>query len=111
MIDKLRTLKDKYELLEEQLSDPEVTKDMKRFMKINKEYKDLKPLVEAHDRYKKMLDGIAEAKEIIDANEDPDFVEMAKEELKDYEDQLGPFEEELKFMLIPKTLKTKKMLR
>ncbi len=102
MIDKLRTLKDKYELLEEQLSDPEVTKDMKRFMKINKEYKDLKPLVEAHDRYKKMLDGIAEAKEIIDANEDPDFVEMAKEELKDYEDQLGPFEEELKFMLIPK---------
>ena len=39
MIDKLRSLKDKFELLEEQLSDPEVTSDMKRFLKINKEYK------------------------------------------------------------------------
>lgn len=102
MIEKLIALKDKYELLEEQLSDPEVTADMKRFMKINKEYKELKPLVEAHDKYRSMLDGIAEAKEIIQANEDPDFVEMAKSELKDYEDQMGPFEEELKYMLIPK---------
>ncbi|BDS14030.1 peptide chain release factor 1 [Aureispira anguillae] len=102
MIDKLRALKDKFQLLEEQLSDPEVTSDMKRFMKINKEYKDLKPLVEAHDKYKAMLDGIAECKEIIEEGDDPEFVEMAKEDLKDWEDKKGPFEEELKMMLIPK---------
>lgn len=102
MIDKLRALKDKFQLLEEQLSDPEVTSDMKRFMKINKEYKDLKPLVEAHDKYKAMLDGIAECKEIIGEGDDPEFVEMAKEDLKDWESKKGPFEEELKIMLIPK---------
>ncbi|WMX14656.1 MULTISPECIES: peptide chain release factor 1 [unclassified Aureispira] len=102
MIDKLRALKDKFQLLEEQLSDPEVTSDMNRFMKINKEYKDLKPLVEAHDSYKAMLDGIAECKEIIAEGGDPDFVEMAKEDLKEWEDKKGPFEEELKMMLIPK---------
>ncbi|MCH2021683.1 MAG: peptide chain release factor 1 [Saprospiraceae bacterium] len=102
MIDKLRSLKDKFELLEEQLSDPEVTSDMKRFLKINKEYKGLLPLVEAHDKYKAMLDGIVECKEIIEEGEDPEFVEMAKEDLKELEEQKGPFEEELKMMLIPK---------
>lgn len=102
MIDKLRQLKDKFELLEEQLSDPEVTSDMKRFLKINKEYKGLIPLVEAHDHYKAMLDGIAECKEIISEGDDPEFVEMAKEDLKEWEEKRGPFEEELKMMLIPK---------
>lgn len=102
MIQKLRALKDKFELLEEQLSDPEVTSDMKRFMKINKEYKGLEPLVAAHDKYKAMLDGIAECKEIISEGDDPEFVEMAKEDLKAFEEQKGPFEEELKIMLIPK---------
>jgi peptide chain release factor 1 len=102
MIDKLRALKDKFQLLEEQLSDPEVTKDMNRFMKINKEYKDLKPLVAAHDKYKAMLDGIAECKEIISEGDDPEFVDMAKDDLKVWEKQKGPFEDDLKMMLIPK---------
>ena len=102
MIEKLSALKDKYQLLEEQLSDPEVTGDMKRFMKISKEYKDLKPLVEAHDQYRLMLDRIAECKEVIADGEDPDFVEMAKDDLKELEAEMGPFEEKLKFMLIPK---------
>lgn len=102
MIEKLSALKDKYQLLEEQLSDPEVTSDMKRFMKISKEYKDLKPLVEAHDKYRVMLDRIAECKEVIADGEDPDFVEMAKEDLRELEIEREPFEEELKFMLIPK---------
>jgi len=84
------------------LSDSEVTTDMKRFLKINKEYKGLKPFVEAHDEYRGMLDGIAECKEIIAEGDDPEFVEMAKEDLKAIEDKIGPFEEELKIMLIPK---------
>lgn len=102
MIEKLSALKDKYQLLEEQLSDPEVTSDMKRFMKISKEYKDLKPIVEAHDQYRTMLDRIAECKEIVADGDDPDFVEMAKEDLRELEAEREPFEEKLKFMLIPK---------
>lgn len=102
MIDKLRALKDKYQLLEEQLSDPEITGDMKRFMKISKEYKDLKPFVEAHDEYQLMLDNMKECREIIEESNDADFVEMAKGDLKQLEADLGPFEDKLKFMLIPK---------
>ena len=102
MIDKLRALKDKYQLLEEQLSDPEITGDMKRYMKISKEYKDLQPFVKAHDEYKQMLDNIAECREIISEGDDPDFVEMAKDDLKELETKIGSFEEELKVMLIPK---------
>ncbi|MGH1338812.1 MAG: peptide chain release factor 1 [Aureispira sp.] len=102
MIDKLRALKDKYQLLEEQLSDPEITGDMKRYMKISKEYKDLQPFVKAHDEYKEMLDNMTECREIIDESDDTDFVDMAKDDLKQLEGKIGPFEEELKFMLIPK---------
>lgn len=102
MIDKLRAIKDKFEMIQEQLSDPEVTGDMKRFMKLNKEYKNLEPFIKAHDKYKAMLDGIRECKEIIAEGGDPEFVEMAKADLKEFESQKEPFEEELKFMLVPK---------
>jgi len=102
MIDKLRALRDKFELLQEQLSDPSVTSDMKRFLKINKEYKGLQPFVEAHDKYQGMLDSMEECKEIIAEGDDPEFTEMAKEDLRELEKQIGPFEEELKVMLIPK---------
>lgn len=102
MIEKLRALKDKFELLEEQLSDPELVSDMKRFMKTSKEYKDLKPFVAAYEKYKGMLDGIEECKEIIAEGEDPDFVAMAQDDLQKFESEIGPFEEELRMMLIPK---------
>ena len=102
MIEKLRALKDKFEYLEGQLSDPELVADMKKFMKVNKEYKDLKPLVEAHDKYAEMLGCIEECKEIIADGDDPEFVEMAKMDLDELLEEKGPFEEELKFMLIPK---------
>lgn len=102
MIDKLRGLKDKFELIQEQLSDPEVMGDMERFLKLNKEYKNLEPFVEAHDKLEMMLGNIAECKEIIADGGDPEFVDMAKEDLKKLEADLEPFQEELKFMLIPK---------
>lgn len=101
MIEKLRSIKEKFELLQEQLSDPEVTSDMKRFMKINKEYKGIEPIAQAHDKYQLMLDQMAECKEVISDAEDPEFVDMAKADLNELEKELGPFEEELKFMLIP----------
>ncbi len=102
MLDKLRILKDKFQYLEEQLSDPEITTDMKKFMRVNKDYKNLKPLVEAHDKYAEMLARIDECKEIIAEGEDPEFTEMAKMDLDELQAERKPFEEELKMMLIPK---------
>ena len=62
MLDKLRSLNDKYEMLQIQLSDPEVTADMKRYLKLNKEYKNLEPFVFAYKKYDEMLQRIDECK-------------------------------------------------
>ncbi len=102
MLDKLAAIKEQYQYLEEQLSNPTVVQDMKRFQKISKEYKKLEPFSKAHDEYKALLEAIAESKEIIATEDDEDFRGMAKEELAELEPQLATMEEEIKVMLIPK---------
>jgi len=102
MIDKLKVLKEKFEYLQEQLSDPEITSDIDRYMNINKEYKGLEPIVEAHDKYEEMLARIKECNDIIAESSDEEFVEMAKAELEELEAEREPFEEEVRYMLIPK---------
>jgi peptide chain release factor 1 len=99
MLDKLSAIFDRYTQLEEQLSDPSVVSDMGKFRKINKEYKDLQPLVDAFHKLKKLTDDIAQAREMLS---DSDMREMAKEELNDLEPQFEALEEEVKTLLIPK---------
>jgi peptide chain release factor 1 len=99
MLDKLSAIFDRYTQLEEQLSDPSVVSDMGKFRKINKEYKDLQPLVDAFHKLKKLTDDIAQAREMLS---DSDMREMAKEELNDLEPQFETLEEEVKTLLIPK---------
>ena len=65
IIDKLEAIKVKWETLGEQLNDPEIIGDMKRFVKINKDYKDLEPIVIAFKEYKNILSNIEEAREIL----------------------------------------------
>ena len=75
---------------------------MDKFMKINKEYKNLEPIAKAHDEYKQLMDGIAECREILDSSDDPDLREMAKEELGILLEKQEPMEEDIKQLLIPK---------
>jgi peptide chain release factor 1 len=102
LLTKLAAIKDKYLYIEEQLSDPSVTGNMDKFMKINKEYKNLEPIAKAHDEYKQLIDGIAECREILDSSDDPDLREMAKEELGILLEKQEPMEEDIKQLLIPK---------
>jgi len=102
LLTKLAAIKDKYLYIEEQLSDPSVTGNMDKFMKINKEYKNLEPIAKAHDEYKQLIDGIAECREILDSSDDPDLREMAKEELGILIEKQEPMEEDIKQLLIPK---------
>lgn len=102
LLEKLAAIKDKFQYLEEQLSDPSITGDMDKYMKINKEYKSLEPIAKAHDDYKKILDGIEECREILSASDDTDLREMAKEELGVLLDSKEPLEEDIKQLLIPK---------
>lgn len=81
LIAKIEGLKEKYAQLQEQLADPELMNDMKKFVKVNKEYKELTPVLETGGRYKKMVEDYDAAKDIIDNDKDEDLREMAKEEL------------------------------
>lgn len=99
LIDKLESIYNKFFLLEEQLSDPSVSGDPQRFRKVNKEYKDLQPIVEAFKEYKKVLSDIEEAREMLS---DAECRELAKEELAMLEPQVPELEDKIKFLLIPK---------
>jgi peptide chain release factor 1 len=101
MLDKLESIHHRYLSLEEQMSDPEIIKDMKRFMKINKEYKDLKPINKAYHKYKSITEGLVSAKEMM-KDKDPEMKEMAKSEFEDLSDQMEQLNEDIKVLLIPK---------
>ena len=102
IIDKLEDIKTKWETLGEQLNDPEIIGDMKRFVKINKDYKELEPIVVAFKEYKNLLANIEEAREILKNEKDDDMREMAQEELDASEQRRDIIEEEIRLMLIPK---------
>ncbi len=101
LLDKLGSIRDRFYYLEESLADPEVISDMKKFKKVNKEYKDLMPLIAAHKEYEELLGNIATAKEMMDEN-DPEMKAMAQEELSELEPRCEELEEEIKQLLIPK---------
>ncbi|MBR5214741.1 MAG: peptide chain release factor 1 [Bacteroidales bacterium] len=102
IIDKLEDIKTKWETLGEQLNDPEIIGDMKRFVKINKDYKELEPIVVAFKEYKNLLANIEEAREILKNEKDDDMREMAQEELETSEQRRDVIEEDIRLMLIPK---------
>jgi len=99
MLDKLGAIQDRYFYLEEQLSDPEVITDMKRFKKVSKEYKDLKEIVDVYKVYKETLGNIDTAKEML---ADPEMKELAEMELAELNPKKIELEEQIKILLIPK---------
>lgn len=102
MLEKLEQLKQKWEDLEQRLSDPSVLSDQKRFKQVSKEYKDLGVIVEAYKRYKNVVDNIRNNKELLRTEKDEEFREMAKEELEILEPQKLEMEEEIRMLLVPK---------
>ncbi len=102
MIEKLETLKARFEEVGQLMVQPDAMADMKHFSKLSKEYKDLEKIVIKYDEYKKVLDGIKSAKSLLETEKDEEFREMAKMELDDLNPKKKRFEEELKQLLIPK---------
>jgi peptide chain release factor 1 len=102
ILEKLETIKNRWEEIAEQMSDPAAMADMKRFVKLNKDYKELEPVVKAYKEYKNLLGNIQNAKEILANEKDPEFREMAKEELEELQPKLKEMEEEIRLLLIPK---------
>ena len=96
LLEKVLGLQEKYEALQAQLSDPEVIGDMKRFVQLNKEYKELTPIIEAGLEFKRILENYEMAKEILATEKDEDLREMAKEEIAEIEPTLPEWEERIK---------------
>jgi peptide chain release factor 1 len=101
MLDRLSQMEARFNVLNEQMSDPSLVNDQKKFQAVAKESRDLEPVIEKYRQYKKVAAGIAEAKAML-AETDADLKAMAEEELASLEPQLAPIEEELKVMLLPK---------
>lgn len=101
LISKLSGLREKFENISTQISDPAVMSDMKKYVSLNKEYRELEPIVEAGDKYRKLIEDLEAAKDILQNEKDEELREMAKDEVFTIEQQLPTLEEEIKLLLIP----------
>ena len=101
LLEKVLGRRDKFESLQAQLSDPDVISDMKKFVQLNKEYKELAPIIEAGNEYRKMVTDYEMAKDIIANEKDEDLREMAKEEIAEIEPKLPEMEQNIRLLLIP----------
>ncbi len=102
IIDKLEAIKNRYEDIAHQMTDPGIMEDMKRYVKLNKDYKELEPVVNAYNVYSNILRNINDAREILDTEKDAEFRAMAKEEIEELLPKRDEMEEEIRILLIPK---------
>lgn len=102
MLDRLMIIKQRFDEVSDLIIQPDVISDQKRYVQLNKEYKDLKALAEKREEYLKLAGNMTEANEIIADGSDAEMVEMAKMELDEAKQRLPQLEEEIKFLLIPK---------
>ncbi len=101
LLDKLDGLEARFQEVSLLITDPSVIADMKRFVKLNREYRDLEPVVAARKEYIRLQENIAEAKELMANESDPEMRQMAREELDTANERLPQLEEEIKQLLIP----------
>lgn len=101
ILEKFENIKYRFEEVGQQITDPNVMKDMKRYIKLNQEYKRLEDLVKSFSEYKNIVDNIASTKELLASETDEEMREMAKEELEDLVSQVEPKEKEIKLLLVP----------
>lgn len=102
MIEKLQIIQQRFDEVSDLIIQPDIILDQKRYVQLNKEYKDLRILTEKANQYKALTSNINEAEEIINEGGDVEMVEMAKIQLEEAKEELPALEEEIKFLLIPK---------
>ncbi len=102
MLDKIQIVKQRFDEVNDLIIQPDIIADQKRYIELNKEYKDLRNIVEKGEVYQALIDNINEAEEIISDGSDPEMVEMARMELDEAREKLPQLEEEIKFLMIPK---------
>ncbi|WP_062060015.1 peptide chain release factor 1 [Aquimarina longa] len=102
MIDKLNIVKQRFDEVTDLIIQPDIIADQKKYIQLNKEYKDLKALMDERERYIELTDNLKEAEEILADGSDTEMVEMAKMQLEEAKEELPALEEKIRFMLVPK---------
>ncbi len=101
LINKYESIQHRFEEVSQQITDPSVMNDMKRYIKLNQEYKRLYSLVQAFREYKSLCDNIEAGKEILEMESDPELREMARDEIENTEKLLPEKEQKIKMLLVP----------
>jgi peptide chain release factor 1 len=101
LLDKYEAIQHRFEEVSQQITDPSVMNDMKRYVKLNQEYKRLDALVQAFREYKSLHDNIAAGKEILEMESDQEMRDMAREEIENTEELLPEKEQRIKMLLVP----------
>lgn len=102
MFDRLDDLLIRYEELMEELNNPSIAEDQKKFRKLMKEQSDLAPIVDAYRQYKQANQDIEDSLALLEEETDEEMREMAKEELSDAKKRIEELENQLKVLLLPK---------
>jgi len=102
MIEKLQIIQQRFDEVSDLIIQPDIISDQKRYVQLNKEYKDLSVMIEKIDAYKIILSNLEEAELILKEEDDEEMLAMAKMEIESAKEQLPKLEEEIKFLLIPK---------
>jgi peptide chain release factor 1 len=101
LLDKLEAIYQRFMDVEKEISSPDAMSDMKRFAQLNREYKELKPIVDKYFEYKNVQSNLDNAKQLVQHEKDEEFREIAKAELDDLQTRNESLEEIIKVLLIP----------
>ncbi|MGD0581995.1 MAG: peptide chain release factor 1 [Bacteroidales bacterium] len=101
ILERLEGVKQRFVEVGELLTQQDILSDMKKYVKLNKEYKELQPIIEAYERYKLTLINITSTKELLGTEKDEEMRDMAKIELEELNARIPVMEEEIKMLLIP----------
>lgn len=101
LLEKYESLKHRFDEIQQQITDPAVISDMKRYVKLNQEYKSMEKLLNAFKEYKNLVDTIISGKEILTEESDSELREMAREEMEMAEEKIPEKERQVKMLLVP----------
>lgn len=102
LLQKLQAIEYRFIEVGNLIVDPDIMADMKRYVKLNKEYRDLEEIVSVYKEFRSILSNIDSAKGLLKGETDPEMIEMAKMEIEELEDKKPALEEKIKVLLIPK---------
>ena len=102
LLQKLASIHDRREEIGKQLADPSVIADQKKFVELNRTYRDLEPVDAAFHRFRRMHEELHGAEEMLRSEKDPEMQEMARSERDSLREQIEAMEEEVRLMLVPK---------